>query len=73
MMRHEAEDEAEIAHVEFKANVFANDPKLYYELFEKERIGDEEHFDPDDVVFPETPEEFRSMISSMKREGVIGG
>lgn len=65
-MRHEAEVEAEEAGAEFKANVFANSPKLYYDLFEKEQIDPEEP-----IIFPENPAEFHSMMLQMKRDKVI--
>lgn len=58
--------EAEVAGAEFKAQVFANDPKLYYELFEKERVNPE-----DPIIFPDSPAEFHSMMLQMKRDGVI--
>lgn len=65
-MRHEAEIKAEAAGEDFKANIFASNPKLYFELFEKKQQVSEE-----DIHFPQTPEEFNALVSQMKRDGVV--
>jgi hypothetical protein len=64
-MGKELEREAEETNEQFKAQVFAANPKLYHDLFEKK---EEQPFD--EVEFPETEAEFKALYASMMREGM---
>ncbi len=66
-MSQESIEAADSADIEFKAKVFASDPKLYYELFEKESHPEGEM----EEVIPESPEEFQSLMKAMAREGLV--
>lgn len=69
MMRYEIQLEADETSEKFKANLFASNPELYYELFEKK---DNVMSDgPDNIDFPESEAEFKAMIASMQREGFV--
>lgn len=75
MLRYELEMEAEEKAEDFKSLIFANDRKLYTDLFGTETtkeveglpvVGDEQ------LVQPESIEELKSMVNSMQRSGVLG-
>lgn len=48
--------------------MFAADPERYYKIFEESEQKAE-----DAVHFPESPEEFQSMLTQMQREGILAG
>lgn len=75
MQRYEIELNAEEKAEEFKSMIFASDRKLFAELFgtTEQKLDGPEVIGDEEVEFPETPEEFRAMVASMKRQGMIPG
>lgn len=67
MMRMEGEERFENANAEFRMQVFANDPGLYHELFEKDP---REEIEVEDIA-PQSPEELERLLNQMRREGFI--
>lgn len=73
MLRYELEIEADEKAEDFKSMVFANDRKLYAELFaEPEEIDGVPVLGDEDLYYPETSQELEAMIGSMQRRGVLG-
>jgi hypothetical protein len=67
-MGREAHEEAESTTEQFKSNVFANDPKLYFELFEKKERDPMEGLDIEEMTI-ETQEDVERAMSELKRLG----
>lgn len=64
LIKMEAKDEAEKRDSEFKWSIFANDPKLYYEMFEKEREEMEEGLD---YIVPQSKEEVDELMDMIRK------
>ncbi len=54
--------------VEFKNMVFAHDPNLYYELFEKIEVDESDL----DWVIPQTEADVDYMMNQLRQAGVLG-
>lgn len=69
MLSRDSEREVEIREDKFKSNVFANDPELYQELFNKNtEVIDEEEIEH---VAINTDEDFNKLMRELKQLGVI--
>lgn len=68
MISEEAKSEAQINEQEFKNQVFANNPKLYGQMFVEEETVDEEDIK---YVVPEDDKEFKKMLRELGSYGVI--
>jgi hypothetical protein len=66
-MGKERRDETDRMEVEFKNMVFASNPDLYLELFEKHQMEDADV----DWVIPETEADVTYMMDQLKRSGVF--
>lgn len=65
-MKTESEERLDEADAGFRMQVFANDPRLYHELFEKEDEMSE--VDMEDIA-PQTPEELERVLNQIQRYG----
>jgi len=70
MMSEDAKLNNEKADQDFKYQVFANNPSLYKDMFDEDKVVDEEDLD---YITPEDDSEFKTMLRELKSYGVIDG
>lgn len=66
-MRREREEEVERSEIDFKNLVFANNPELYMELFEKLQIEEEEV----EWAVPQDEGDVMYMMEQLKKAGIF--
>jgi hypothetical protein len=66
-LRREREEEVERSEIDFKNLVFANNPELYMELFEKLQIEEEEV----EWAVPQDEGDVMYMMEQLKKAGIF--